>query len=308
MWGFTEIIGAQVFYDGAFHTETVYIAIDRFVSQQEFVAESQTAIVEMLDGHGRYFVPGLTDCSVQAQTNFDHADTQTVYQALRALAKDGTTQLLAVAAASLTTLAEVFRRGGVNNGALLAGIHLRCPDDLCSDPREKLASRFGIASATIKMISTINDSKREALPVSSIALLQNRGDGLLQWQPDTMAPYVAEGAAMALDTASNHLSPEMIRHAFKRAPGHVLLTTGGPISAARNSRVPTTLLDGLKTVVAAGVPLEAALYAASEYPATLLGIEQKAGLIKPGRRANGLLLDQDLNLEQVFLNGYPLLA
>lgn len=65
----------------------------------------------------------------------------------------------------------------------------------------------------------------------------------------------------------------------------------------------THLADCLRFAVSVGVPLEDALYAASEYPARVIGIEEEAGVIKPGRRANLILSDAELNFKAVLING-----
>lgn len=53
----------------------------------------------------------------------------------------------------------------------------------------------------------------------------------------------------------------------------------------------------------AGIPLPEALRMASLYPATLMGISDKWGRIQPGARADFVLLDEQLNLLQVIVDG-----
>ena len=59
----------------------------------------------------------------------------------------------------------------------------------------------------------------------------------------------------------------------------------------------------LRRAVSFGVPLEDALFAASECPARLIGIAGEAGVIAAGRRANLILSDPELNFQRIYLNG-----
>ena len=53
----------------------------------------------------------------------------------------------------------------------------------------------------------------------------------------------------------------------------------------------------------AGIPLPEALRMAALYPATLLGLEKKWGCLQPGAQADFILLDEQLNLLQVIVEG-----
>lgn len=61
----------------------------------------------------------------------------------------------------------------------------------------------------------------------------------------------------------------------------------------------TNLLDCVKAAVSFGIPLGSAVRAAAVNPAKSLGVYSMIGSIEPGKCANLLLLDQDLNLKQV---------
>jgi N-acetylglucosamine-6-phosphate deacetylase len=53
----------------------------------------------------------------------------------------------------------------------------------------------------------------------------------------------------------------------------------------------------------AGIPLPEALRMASLYPATLMGLQDRLGCIRAGARADLILLDEQLNLLEVFVDG-----
>lgn len=52
-----------------------------------------------------------------------------------------------------------------------------------------------------------------------------------------------------------------------------------------------------------GIPLPEALRMASLYPATVMGLQDQWGVIKPGANADLVLLDEELNLQQVIVEG-----
>jgi N-acetylglucosamine-6-phosphate deacetylase len=65
-----------------------------------------------------------------------------------------------------------------------------------------------------------------------------------------------------------------------------------------------TMLQAVKNgVEKAGIPLPEALRMASLYPATLMGLERSWGSIQPGAKADFVLLDEQLNLLQVIVDG-----
>lgn len=65
-----------------------------------------------------------------------------------------------------------------------------------------------------------------------------------------------------------------------------------------------TMLQAVKNgVEKVGIPLPEALRMASLYPAALMGLEKKWGSIQPGAQADFVLLDEQLNLLQVIVEG-----
>lgn len=64
-----------------------------------------------------------------------------------------------------------------------------------------------------------------------------------------------------------------------------------------------TLLDVVRSTVAAGVPLQEATTAASAVPASVLGLSGQAGDLRAGMPADVVLVDRDLNLAGVLRRG-----
>ena len=59
----------------------------------------------------------------------------------------------------------------------------------------------------------------------------------------------------------------------------------------------------LKTAVSFGIPLHAAVRAAAVNPARAIGIYSRCGSLEPGKRANVVILDEHLELKDVFFRG-----
>ncbi|WP_314213328.1 amidohydrolase family protein [Pseudarthrobacter equi] len=64
-----------------------------------------------------------------------------------------------------------------------------------------------------------------------------------------------------------------------------------------------TLLDVVRTAVAAGVPLQHAVMSATAVPAEVLGRSANIGDLRPGMSADIVVVDHDLNLSAVFRQG-----
>ena len=65
-----------------------------------------------------------------------------------------------------------------------------------------------------------------------------------------------------------------------------------------------TMLQAVRNgVEKAGIPLPEALRMASLYPATVIGRQNQWGVIRPGARADFVLLDEELNLLRVIVDG-----
>ncbi|MGN0354727.1 MAG: amidohydrolase family protein, partial [Muricoprocola sp.] len=61
----------------------------------------------------------------------------------------------------------------------------------------------------------------------------------------------------------------------------------------------TNLYDCMRNVVSIGVPEEDAIFAATRNPAKSIGIYEETGSLTPGKRADIVLADEELNLVRV---------
>jgi N-acetylglucosamine-6-phosphate deacetylase len=67
-----------------------------------------------------------------------------------------------------------------------------------------------------------------------------------------------------------------------------------------------TLDRALRNIVSLGVPLRDAIRTLTENPARLLGLGQEKGSLAPGADADFVLLDEALQVKQVYVKGQPL--
>ncbi len=63
------------------------------------------------------------------------------------------------------------------------------------------------------------------------------------------------------------------------------------------------LMEGVRRCVAAGIPLEDAVYAATQAPAEVIGMENEIGSLNPGSDADFVILNKDLQVEDVYIGG-----
>jgi N-acetylglucosamine-6-phosphate deacetylase len=64
-----------------------------------------------------------------------------------------------------------------------------------------------------------------------------------------------------------------------------------------------SLLDNLRRAVDFGIPLAAAVRAATANPARIIGLEGQIGSLQAGSQADILILDSQLNVVRVMLRG-----
>jgi len=125
-----------------------------------------------------------------------------------------------------------------------------------------------------------------------------------------------------------HVHPSVVRATFRLFAGRVLLISdsmmatglddgayslGGQAVTVRGNRATltdgtiagsaTNLFDCVKSAVRMGIPLGEALLAASDAPAQAIGVSHDYGTLEPGKLANILILDEELNLRRVILRG-----
>lgn len=147
--------------------------------------------------------------------------------------------------------------------------------------------------------------------------------------PGVIAAAFDAGATVELICDGFHCHPAAVRLAFRLFTGRLALISdsmrcaglsdgeyalGGQDVTVKNGKATLKgtdtlagssihLLDGLRTAVESGVPLEQAAAAVTSVPARAAGLDRAAGSLAPGRPADLLLLDQSLQVRAVFVDG-----
>lgn len=121
-----------------------------------------------------------------------------------------------------------------------------------------------------------------------------------------------------------HIHESMIRAAFRLFPERIVLisdsmratglengtydlggqevTVNGRLATLKNGTIAgsvTNVFIGMRNAVSFGIPLEEAIAAVTVNPAKSIGIYSQAGSLTPGKRADILLVDDQLNLVKV---------
>ena len=130
-----------------------------------------------------------------------------------------------------------------------------------------------------------------------------------------------------------HVHPSVVRTTFKVFGGRVILisdsmmatglddgeyslggqavTVRGNLATLHDGTIAgsaTNLLGCMRSAVKMGIPLGLAVQAASTTPAHAIGVQQDYGSLEPGKLANVLLLDSELNVRRIILRGEVLQA
>lgn len=126
-----------------------------------------------------------------------------------------------------------------------------------------------------------------------------------------------------------HVHPDVIALAFAGAPGRIALITdamaaagaadggytlgglavtvrGGVARLDSNGSIAGSTLTqdaAVRLVVAGGLPLPAAVAAVTSVPARAIGVEGRFGTLRPGAAADAVLLDDDLRVAGVWVDG-----
>ena len=140
-----------------------------------------------------------------------------------------------------------------------------------------------------------------------------------------------ENVVAELICDGQHIHPSAVRMAFKLFPGRICLvsdalrccgmpdgqyTLGGQdvflygdvakLADGTLAGSATNLYDCMRKAVEFGIPKEQAILSATLIPARELGCENEIGSIAPGKRADFVMCDEEVNRKTVFLCGKPL--
>lgn len=165
--------------------------------------------------------------------------------------------------------------------------------------------------------------------ISHVTHLYNCIPGIAHREPGPIPAALEEGATVELITDGYHVHPSVIRLTFELFGDRVVLISdslrcagmpdgdynmGGLEITMSNGKATLMgketlagssihLMEGLRRSVSFGVPLESAVYAATKSPAEVIGCDRVIGSLEQGKSADFVLLDSELNVKAVYING-----
>lgn len=172
-------------------------------------------------------------------------------------------------------------------------------------------------------------SKAYAAGASHATHLFNAMPPLAHREPGVVAAAMDAGATVELITDGLHIHPAVVRLVHRLFGEKLVLISdslrcagmpdgdyelGGQPITMKNGKATLTgtdtlagssihLMEGLRRAVRFGVPLEAAILAATRTPAKAIGAADRIGSLEPGMAADFVLLDPDLRVKAVYIDG-----
>lgn len=159
--------------------------------------------------------------------------------------------------------------------------------------------------------------------------LYNGMPGLHHRMPGVIAAAMDSGATVELISDGFHIHPAVVRLTHRLFGDKLVLISdslrcagmpdgeyelGGQMFTMTNGKATLSgtdtlagssihLMDGVRRAVSFGVPLEAAITAATLAPAKAIGMDDTIGSLANGKCADFVLLDKDLNVKAVYIDG-----
>ncbi len=223
--------------------------------------------------------------------------------------------------------AALFDRLNEASGGQVRLVTVACEEEGAMDFIGYVSQR---ATVSLGHTSCTYDQAMEAFArgASHATHLFNGMEGLHHRKPGIIAAALDAGASVELICDGLHIHPAVIRLVHKLYGDKLDLISdslrcagmpdgqyelGGQPIEVKNHKATLlgtdtlagssiSLLDAVRNVVAFGLPLADALYAASTAPALAVGLKD-VGYIATGKAADLLVLDHELNLKAVYVDG-----
>ena len=223
---------------------------------------------------------------------------------------------------------DMFRRLNEASGGLVRLITM-APEEPGAIPFIREASR----GCTVSLGHTTADYDTAMAAyeagASHATHLFNAMPALNHREPGVVAAALDAGANVELITDGFHIHPAVIRLVHRLFGEKLVLISdslrcagmpdgdyelGGQPITMKNGKATLTgtdtlagssvhLMEGLRRAVRFGVPLEAAVTAATLAPAKAIGLADRIGSLAPGKAADFVLLDGDLSVRAVYIDG-----
>ena len=276
---------------------------------------------KIYDAAGCYVIPGLTDLHFHGCKGQDFSDgdaggleTMAKYELSR-----GVTQICPAGMTLLEDqLIRICRVAAAHREADRPGAALCGVEEIVTVSLANTTADYDTAMEAFRLGARQVTHLFNAMPPFS-----HRAPGVVGAALDT------PGCMVELICDGIHIHPAVVRSVFKmfgeqrvilisdsmRAAGmpdgqYTLggqdVTVKGKLATLADGTIAgsvTDLMGCLKTAVSFGIPLHAAVRAAAVNPARAIGIYSRCGSLEPGKRANVVILDERLELKDVFFRG-----
>lgn len=223
--------------------------------------------------------------------------------------------------------AEMFHRLNDASGGTVKLVTVACEEEGGMEFIRKVST---VCAVSLGHSSADYDTAMEGFAngASHATHLFNGMDPLHHRNPGIIGAAFHAGATVELICDGLHIHPEVIRMVHRlygdrlnlisdslrcagmpdgdyELGGQPITVKGGKATLSGTDTLAgssISVLDAVKNVVRFGVPLADAIYAATTAPAQAVRLDD-IGEIKPGKRADLLLLGRDLELKAVFIDG-----
>ncbi|MCD7919975.1 MAG: N-acetylglucosamine-6-phosphate deacetylase [Clostridiales bacterium] len=222
----------------------------------------------------------------------------------------------------------LFRRLNDASGGLVRLVTV-APEEPGAIPFIQEASR--VATVSLGHTTADYDTAMAAYDAgaSHATHLFNAMPALHHREPGVIAAASDAGATVELIADGHHVHPAMVRLTHRLFGEKLVLISdslrcagmpdgdyvlGGQPITMKGGRATLSgtdtlagssihLMDGLRRAVSFGVPLEAAVTAATLTPAKVIHQDSEIGSLTPGKRADLVMLDSQLNVNAVYIDG-----
>ena len=307
--------------DGSFRLQDLYVENHRIVASEDEVTDKT-----IVDAAGLRVIPGLVDIHSHGAFGHDFSDADP--EGLKIILKyEKSHGITSYCPTSMTLPAEELKEifatiktvGEMKAGATVRGINMEGP---FISPAKKGAQ------AAENIMPCDYDTAAEAMRRGAhhVTHLYNAMQPLAHREPGLIGAACDDGQCMAEMICDGiHIHPAVIRATFKMfGPERIVLISdsmmatgmengtyqlGGQEVTMKDCKATlkdgtiagsaTNLYDCMRKAVSFGVPLEEAIFAATRNPAKSIGIYDEVGSLSVGKKADILLVTDDLELREV---------
>lgn len=224
--------------------------------------------------------------------------------------------------------ADMFKRLNDASGGLVKIITMACEEPGAIDAIKEISK---YTTVSIGHTTSNYDTAKEAYAAgaSHLTHLFNAMPSLLHRDPGVIAAALEAGATAEIITDGIHVHPAVIRIAHQLFGKNLVLISdslrcagmpdgeyelGGQAITMKDGKATLTgtntiagssihLMEGVRRSISFGIPFEDAIYAATTAPSIAIGMSDIIGSIKLGLASDLVLLNNDLEVKAVYING-----